>query len=188
MLRIGGLREPFWDTLPCLKWSCTKAFLFPLFPLAGYPVHSCLSAAGPAVPLERSLHHNCPKLLSKPTALLGAAWAGCAQQQSQRSQPGTAPHAVSPALVAPGTHEHCPGRLCWELQESSPATGSTPGSQPAAPAKLLDPWHCAPSSNYSSFPLRGLPYSSNPSAWWCNFRIMPFVSDVNFGRQQQTRR
>lgn len=79
-----------------------------------------------------------------------------------------------------------PAGSAGELEESSPATGRTPGSQPAAAAKHSDSWHKALSLNYSSFPLRGLPYSSNPSVWWCSFRIMPFVSDVNFGRQQQT--
>ena len=73
-----------------------------------------------------------------------------------------------------------------ELEEASPATGSTPGSQPAPAARHLDSWHLTLSLNYSSFPLRGLPYSSDPSVWWCNFRIVPFVSDVNFGSQQQT--
>lgn len=75
----------------------------------------------------------------------------------------------------------------WRNPALRQAALQVPSLLQAAKALGSDRWHHAPSSNYSSFPLRGLPYTpADPSAWWCNFGIVPFVSDVNFGRQQQT--
>ena len=75
----------------------------------------------------------------------GANRSGMGQgSRSWHHAPRNARCILSRASTAGGLREPTstvPAGFAGELEESSPATGSTPGSQPATAAKHLDSWH-----------------------------------------------